>query len=102
LIDQYWDRRIEMNWRVVDIANVTAVIHLTGHTRDSKDTCADGDHVISRGYLGSSLGRDEWIAFSAVIPAATNNNEQNKRRNRDGVNVCERGITAQTTRNKRD
>jgi len=43
------------------------------------------------------VAREEPIAPSAVIPAATNNNEQNKRRNGDGVNVSECAITAQTT-----
>ena len=33
------------------------------------------------------MAREEPIAPNAAIPAATNNNEQNKRRNGDGVNV---------------
>jgi len=41
------------------------------------------------------VAREEPMA--ANIPAATNNKEQNKRRNGDGVNVSECAITAQTT-----
>ena len=43
------------------------------------------------------MARDEAIAPSAAIPAATNNNEQNRRRNGNGVNVSGRAITAHTT-----
>jgi len=46
---------------------------------------------------GCPLAREEPIASSAAIPAATNNKEQNKRRNGNGVNVSECAITAQTT-----
>ena len=44
------------------------------------------------------MAREEPIAANVATPAATNDNEQNRRRNGDGVNVVsERAITAHTT-----
>jgi hypothetical protein len=38
LIDQYWNRRGEINWRLVNIADIAAVIDLADNTGDSRDT----------------------------------------------------------------
>ena len=47
--------------------------------------------------MALEVAGEEPIAANVATPAAANNNEQNRRRNGNGVNVSGRAITAHTT-----